>query len=114
MLGKRQHVSQLPLPRLLSVCLIAGNYVLQQLVCETSYTPYYYGSEKATFEQDFLIQQEMQIVPIEVKAETNVHSQSLKAFCEKFNPPRALRFSLLPYRNQGWMENIPLYGGCFL
>ena len=93
---------------------LTEQYVLQQLVCETSYTPYYYGSEKATFEQDFLIQQEMQIVPIEVKAETNVHSQSLKAFCEKFNPPRALRFSLLPYRNQGWMENIPLYGGCFL
>ena len=93
---------------------LTEQYVLQQLVCETSYTPYYYGSEKATFEQDFLIQQEMQIVPIEVKAETNVHSQSLKAFCEKFNPPRALRFSLLPYKNQSWMENIPLYGGCFL
>ena len=93
---------------------LTEQYVLQQLVCETSYTPYYYGSEKATFEQDFLIQQEMQIVPIEVKAETNVHSQSLKAFCEKFNPPLALRFSLLPYKNQGWMENIPLYGGCFL
>ena len=93
---------------------LTEQYVLQQLVCETSYTPYYYGSEKATFEQDFLIQQEMQIVPIEVKAETNVHSQSLKAFCEKFNSPLALRFSLLPYKNQGWMENIPLYGGCFL
>ena len=93
---------------------LTEQYVLQQLLCETSYTPYYYGSEKATFEQDFLIQQEMQIVPIEVKAETNVHSQSLKAFCEKFNPPLALRFSLLPYKNQGWMENIPLYGGCFL
>jgi predicted AAA+ superfamily ATPase len=93
---------------------LTEQYVLQQLLCETSYTPYYYGSEKATFEQDFLIQQEMQIVPIEVKAETNVHSQSLKAFCEKFNQPLALRFSLLPYKNQGWMENIPLYGGCFL
>ncbi len=91
---------------------LTEQYVLQQLICETDYTPYYYGSEKATFEQDFLIQKEMNVVPIEVKAESNVHSQSLKAFCERFNPRLAIRFSLLPHRNQGWMENIPLYGVC--
>lgn len=49
------------------------------------------------------------IVPIEVKAETNVRSQSLKAFHEKYKPDLSVRFSLLPYRDQGWMTNIPLY-----
>jgi len=33
----------------------------------------------------------------------------LKAFAEKYHTETAVRFSLLPYMNQGWMENIPLY-----
>ena len=93
---------------------LAEQFVLQELVCSTKYTPYYYGNESATFEQDFLIQKEMNIVPIEVKAETNVRSQSLKAFYDKYKPPVSVRFSLLPYCNQGWMVNIPLYAVCAL
>ena len=93
---------------------LTEQYVLQQMKCDTGYTPYYYGSEKATFEQDFLIQKDMDIVPIEVKAETNVRSQSLKAFHEKYLPKLSVRFSLLPYRVQDWMINIPLYAVCNL
>ena len=93
---------------------LAEQFVLQELICSTKYTPYYYGNESATFEQDFLIQKEMDIVPIEVKAETNIRSQSLKAFYDKYGPPLSVRFSLLPYCNQGWMVNIPLYAVCTL
>lgn len=84
-------------------------YVLQQLICDTQYTPYYYGTDKSTFDQDFMIQMEDRIVPIEVKAEGNVYSQSLKAYCEKYHPKKAVRFSTLKYVDQGWMVNIPLY-----
>lgn len=84
-------------------------YVLQQLICDTQYTPYYYGTDKSTFEQDFMIQMEDRIVPIEVKAEGNVYSQSLKAYFEKYHPKKAVRFSTLKYVDQGWMVNIPLY-----
>ncbi len=84
-------------------------YVLQQLICDTQYTPYYYGTDKSTFEQDFMIQMEDMIVPIEVKAEGNVHSQSLKVYYEKYHPKKAVRFSTLKYVDQGWMVNIPLY-----
>lgn len=84
-------------------------YVLQQLICDTQYTPYYYSTDKSTFEQDFMIQMEDRIVPIEVKAEGNVYSQSLKAYCEKYHPKKAVRFSTLKYVDQGWMVNIPLY-----
>lgn len=91
---------------------LTEQYVLQEIVSSTLYTPYYYGTEKATFEQDFLIQKENTVVPIEVKAQTNVRSQSLKAFYEKFKPAHSIRFSLLPYCNQVWMENIPLYAVC--
>lgn len=93
---------------------LTEQYVLQQLISDTSYTPYYYGTEKATFEQDFLIQKGKSIVPIEVKAEGNIRSQSLKAYCEKFHPDEAIRFSTLHYIDQGWMMNIPLYAVCNL
>ena len=89
-------------------------YVLQQLICDTQYTPYYYGTDKSTFEQDFMIQMEDMIVPIEVKAEGNVHSQSLKVYCEKYHPKKAVRFSTLKYMDQGWMVNIPLYAVAML
>ncbi len=84
---------------------LTEQYVLQQLISDTSYTPFYFGTEKATFEQDFLIQKKGKIVPIEVKAETNVKSKSLKAFCEKYQPELAVRFSTMKYMDQGWMKN---------
>lgn len=93
---------------------LSEQYVLQQLISDTEYTPYYYGTGKATFEQDFLIQKGKNIIPIEVKAETNIHSQSLRAYCDKYHPERAVRFSALKYMNQEWMENIPLYAVCNL
>ena len=35
---------------------LAEQYVLQQIICDTNYTPYYFGTDKSTFEQDFIIQ----------------------------------------------------------
>ena len=93
---------------------LAEQFVFQQILCDTAYTPYYYGTEKSTFEQDFLVQKGMNVVPIEVKAENNVRSQSLKAFYDKFKPEHSVRFSLLGHKDQEWMENIPLYAVCNL
>ena len=93
---------------------LTEQYVLQQLISDTRYNPYYFGTEKATFEQDFLIQKGKDIVPIEVKAGENIRSQSLKAYCDKYKPTKAVRFSTLKYMDQGWMENIPLYAVCNL
>ena len=84
-------------------------YVLEQLVSDTKYTPYYYSGEKSTYETDFLIQKSKDIVPIEVKAETNLKSKSLRAYFDKFSPALALRVSLSDYIDQGWMRNIPLW-----
>lgn len=93
---------------------LTEQYVLQQIIADTPYTPYYFGTENANFEQDFLIQKEKNIVPIEVKAESNLRSQSLKAYCDKFHPEEAVRFSTKKYVDQGWMKNIPLYAVCNL
>jgi predicted AAA+ superfamily ATPase len=93
---------------------LTEQYVLQQIQSDTEYTPYYFGTDKSTYEQDFLIQKGEDVVPIEVKAEGNVRSQSLKAFRDKFEPQMSIRVSAKGYINQGWMENIPLYAVCNL
>lgn len=93
---------------------LTEQYVLQQLISDTPYVPYYYGTDKGSFGQDFLVQKGKDIVPIEVKAEGNIRSQSLKAYYEKFHPNEAVRFSALKYKKQDWMVNIPLYAVCNL
>ena len=70
---------------------------------------YYYSTENSSGEIDFVIQQEMRCIPIEVKAEENLRARSLRAFCEKYKPEIAVRSSMSNYREQDWMVNVPLY-----
>lgn len=91
---------------------LTEQYVLQELVAETDYTPYYYTSESAKYEMDFMIQKGKHVVPIEVKAETNLRAQSLKAYYQKFAPAYAARVSMANYREEEWLTNIPLYAVC--
>lgn len=88
---------------------LTEQYVLQQIVSDTSYKPYYFAGEKSNYEVDFLIQKGKNVVPIEVKAEENLRAQGLKFYCEKFKPEYAVRTSMSEYREQEWMVNVPLY-----
>ncbi|MBQ7678814.1 MAG: ATP-binding protein [Butyrivibrio sp.] len=88
---------------------LTEQYVLEQIVSDTGYTPYYYAGEKSAYETDFLIQKNRDVVPIEVKAETNLHSKSLRAYHDKFLPALSVRVSASNYIDQGWMKNIPLW-----
>lgn len=87
---------------------MAEQYVLQQLVSDTSYAPFYY-SVSSHNEIDFVLQREGQVVPLEVKAAENLRSKSLRSYCDKFSPALAVRTSLSGYREQEWMTNLPLY-----
>ena len=86
------------------------NYVLCQLFCQQNVYTYYYSREDASLEIDFLVQHHGVIIPVEVKAEENLRSKSLRAFIDSHKELRAIRFSMSPYREQDWMRNIPLYG----
>ena len=93
---------------------LTEQYVLQELVCRNSYTPYYYTSESGKYEIDFMIQKGKRVIPIEVKAETNLHAKSLKAYQEKFGAELAVRTSMMDYRQENWLTNLPLYAVCTL
>jgi predicted AAA+ superfamily ATPase len=88
---------------------LTEQYVLQQLLCETKYTPYYYSGEKSTYEVDFLIQKGKDVIPIEVKAEENLKAKSLKVYHDKYQPSFSIRTSMSEYRDQEWMINVPLW-----
>ena len=88
------------------------NFVLQQFKAATGDTPYYFSKDNSTMEVDFLYQSDGRVIPVEVKAEVNVKSKSLYNFVNvdfADKHLKALRISMKPYIDQGWMENIPLY-----
>ena len=90
----------------------AENYVLQQLLSVADMPIYYCSKDNSSQEIDFLVQTDERVIPIEVKAEVNVKSKSLHGFVTSDHAEKhlkGLRFSMLPYIDQGWMENVPLY-----
>lgn len=70
---------------------------------------YYHSVDNSSIEIDFVIQHGTAVVPIEVKAEANVKSKSLKTFIDNNPHLRGLRFSMKDYIDQQWMVNVPLY-----
>lgn len=84
-------------------------YVFEQLICTAKTGIFYYDSENTKLELDFLIQDDKYLVPIEVKAEENVRSKSLRQFSKDYPNAKPVRISMSDYRVQDWMVNIPLY-----
>lgn len=85
------------------------NQVLCQLMCKENVHVYYYSREDSRLEIDFLVQHKGQITPVEVKAEENLRSKSLRAFIDVNPSLKAIRFSMSPFMEQDWMTNVPLY-----
>lgn len=76
---------------------LTEQYVMQQLRLQGEDYIGYWTNERSTAEVDFVIQRSATVIPIEVKAETNVRARSFKLFCEKYHPKLAVRTSMLPY-----------------
>lgn len=90
---------------------LTENYVLQALLSQFEVTPRYWSRSNPPYEVDFLIQRENDIFPVEVKAEANTVSKSLKKFKELFGDRVKLRirFSLDNLKLDGDVLNIPLF-----
>jgi predicted AAA+ superfamily ATPase len=88
---------------------LTEQFVLQELIASGKYTPYYYSGEKSVYETDFVVQMGKSVLPIEIKAEQNLRSKSLKYYYEKFKPPSAVRTSISGAADESWMVNIPIW-----
>ena len=83
-------------------------FVLTQLLPQ-NLPIYYYSANDSRIKIDFIVQKDTKVIPIEVRAQINTKSKSLKTYIEKNPELKGLRLSMLSYEDQGLMENKPLY-----
>ena len=88
---------------------LTEQYVLQQLKTIKGLETYYWTNERGGAEIDFVADNGSIVIPIEVKAETNLKAKSLKTYREKYNPKISIRSSMSDYKDEGWLVNLPLY-----
>lgn len=86
---------------------LTENYVLQQLQGQFEVEPRYYSDKKG--EIDFVVQNKMEIIPIEVKGGEDRSANSFKTYVANNAPQHAYRFSKRGYRKDGGFTNLPLY-----
>lgn len=88
---------------------LTEQYVLEQLKTLKGLDVYYWTAERATAEVDFVVDDGQDVIPIEVKAETNLQAKSLKVYREKYQPRRAVRTSMADYRQEDRLTDLPLW-----
>ena len=88
---------------------LTEQYVCQQLSALDELDIYYYTNDRGSCEVDFVIDTGERIIPVEVKAQTNLKAKSLKTYCERFSPDLAVRTSMSDYKAEEWLVNLPLY-----
>ena len=87
----------------------AKNFVLGSLLAQGFHLPHYWSISGNKAEVDFLIQDGIDVRPVEVKAEGNISGQSLKVYQEKYNPKLRVRFSMKNLNINGNILNIPIF-----
>ncbi|MBQ3218585.1 MAG: ATP-binding protein [Akkermansia sp.] len=77
---------------------LTEQYVQQEMRAKCDISPHYWQSDSSRSEIDFIFQNGMNIVPVEVKAETNTKAKSLLNFCRRYTPKLAVRSSMNDYK----------------
>lgn len=88
---------------------LTEQYVLQQLKTLDNLNVYYWTNDRNRAEIDFLIDSESRVIPVEVKAEVNLQSKSLKTFRDKYDIEISVRTSMSDYKKEERLINLPLY-----
>ena len=88
---------------------LTEQYVLQQLKTIAEIETYYWTNDRGSAELDFVIDTGKEIVPIEVKSETNLKAKSLRIYFDKFHPKLSIRTAMTAYKREEWLLNLPLW-----
>lgn len=90
---------------------IAENYVAQQFISNDITLQYYKVDKKnnENMEIDFILYNNDGIIPIEVKADDNIKSNSLNKYFNKYNPSYAIRISSKNFGFANGIKSVPLY-----
>ncbi len=87
--------------------IIAENYVATQLLINKHPLIYWECGNQA--EIDFVIYNDDGIIPIEVKADNNISSKSLKVYMNRYKPKYAIRISSKNFGFENNIKSVPLY-----
>ena len=88
---------------------LTEQYVCQQLKTIGNLGVYYYTNDRGSCEIDFIVDTGELIIPLEVKAETNLRAKSLKTYRDRFSPEVSVRTSMADYKKEDRLLNLPLY-----
>lgn len=91
---------------------VAENYVMQQLAAAQA-AAYYWGTQ-STYEVDFVVRIEDDIIPVEVKSGERVNAKSARRFAEKYGSPYIVHMSGKNFGQTDMVKSIPLYAASLL
>lgn len=94
-------------PTMISMGPLTEHYVANELKVKGFETYYWESDGKA--ELDFLIQKDIDIVPIEVKSNVHTKARSLDLYMKKYNPKYAIRISERNFGFENGIKSVPLY-----
>ncbi|MCM1530989.1 MAG: ATP-binding protein [Bacteroides sp.] len=87
---------------------VAENFVLQSLVANFDVMPRYWTSQ-GNAEVDFLLQDNIDLLPVEVKSGTSLSGKSLGVYMSRYHPKMALRYSMNNLKFSNNILDIPLF-----
>ena len=94
-------------PTMIAMGALTEHYVANELKVK-GYDSYYWESDGKA-ELDFMIQKDMDIVPIEVKSSMNTKSRSLDLYMKMYKPRYAIRVSEKNFGFENNIKSVPLY-----
>lgn len=92
---------------------LAENFVAQELTAAggtgSGSRGLFYWASDGQAELDFLVESEGGIYPLEVKAGVSRRKRSLRVYGDRYHPPALSRATLMNFRHDGDIWNLPLY-----
>jgi predicted AAA+ superfamily ATPase len=86
---------------------VSENYVAQSFTANGK--SLFYWKNENTAEIDFVFQEGINVVLVEVKSGTNTHSKSLNLFMKQYGCPYGIRISQKNFGFENSLKSVPLY-----
>lgn len=116
--GMLRSMAKIPIENIINVeyvddliGILAENYVACEFI--NNNIPLYFWKGKSQYEIEFLIEENNNVIPVEVKNSKRVTSVSLNEFMKKYKCPYAYRISMKNFGYENNIKSVPLYAvGC--